>query len=230
MALTNHQAALIAALKSEGSPSSALPVRTNCGTAIGYLMPLTVKRAADPCVIERICHWRDLHKGAFLTVVEPDPENTRRYLEEVSLSDPARILFLVVDLQERLIGNIGFCNVDANGAELDNVVRGESVISPGFMRWVCTTALDFAFAALGISSIYLNVIADNRRAIELYHGLGFAECGYRALARQTIVGGYRLVEAEQGSSEATDLVLIRMELQEPVFRQRNGSVVQSVKS
>jgi hypothetical protein len=94
--MTEHQAALIAALKSD--ESSVLPVRTSRGTEIGHLMPVTVKCSDDPGVIERICRWREQHKGAFLTVAGPAPENTRRYLEDVALPDPARALFLIVDL------------------------------------------------------------------------------------------------------------------------------------
>jgi RimJ/RimL family protein N-acetyltransferase len=228
MALTEQQAARIAAAKSAGS--SALPIRTNRGTAIGHLVPVTAQRAADPGVIERICRWRDLNKGAFLTVVEADLANTRRYLQDISLPDPARILFLIADLQERLIGNIGLRDVDADSAELDNVVRGEPVTSPDFMRGACAAVLDFGFAVLGIGSVHLSVLADNPRAIELYRRLGFAERGRRALVRQAIAGGYRLVDAELETGDATDLVLVRMGLDEAVFRQRFGAAAYSVTS
>jgi len=118
-------------------------------------------------------------------------------------------------------------NFRTGSAELDNVVRGEQATSPGFMRCACTAVLDFAFAALRTRSVYLNVLADNRRAIGLYRKLGFAESGRRPLVRQAIAGGYRLVEAELETGEATDLVLVRMELDEPVFRPRNRSSVKS---
>jgi RimJ/RimL family protein N-acetyltransferase len=212
--MTEHQAALIAALKSDGP---ALPVRTSGGTHIGYLMPITARRAADRGVIERICRWRERHKGAFLTIVAPDPENTRRYLEDLALSGPARILFLIADLQKQPVGNIGLCNVAADSAELDNVVRGEPATLPDFMYWVCVTVLNFAFDELGINSIHVKVLSDNPRAIALYYKLRFVERARRPLARQAFADGYRLVETESGKENAGDPVLVLMELNEPAF-------------
>ena len=62
---------------------------------------------------------------AFLTVFAPTPEKTRNYLNDFSLPDPARMLFLVADCDNRYVGHIGLCNIAADGAEIDNVMRGE---------------------------------------------------------------------------------------------------------
>jgi hypothetical protein len=71
---------------------------------------------------------------AFLTVFDPTPEKTRHYLTAFSRPDPSRIRFLV-ERDNRPVGHIGLCNTAADGAEIDNVMRGEPDAATARRLW-----------------------------------------------------------------------------------------------
>lgn len=197
----------MAALKTAGS-DAPLPVPgTDPPSQIGWLVPVSQRRAQDPEVIQHICRWRSEHRTAFLTVFEPSLETTRSYLTNISLPDPGRILFVITGIDGSFVGCAGLRSVEADSAELDSVLRGEPPPQRGFMRHACAAVLDFAFNALAVSSIYLHVLHDNDQAIGLYRKLGLLEVGRSTLTRQPIEDGYRLVPAPQGTAGT----LIKME-------------------
>src|SRR5690606_11583140 len=98
---------------------------------------------------------------------------TANWLAKVVLPSQDRILFLIIDADEKLIGNVGFANLNDESAELDNVLRAEVSRYPKIAAAAVQSLLAWAFADLGVKSIYLNVFANNDKAVTLYRTLGF---------------------------------------------------------
>jgi RimJ/RimL family protein N-acetyltransferase len=216
MTVTSRQAQAIAALKSSGR-SQALPIREHDGTFVGRLIPVTHGLAGSDEVVAALYRWRKANLMSFLTVFTPTIEKTTSYLVNFSLPDPARILFLVSEPDSRLIGNIGLCNVDRHGAEMDNVIRGEAPTCRDIMTRAQWTLLDWAFSTLGVPLVYLNVLADNARAIRAYQRAGFSIVKHVSLVKEEMDDGYRLVPPASPGSSA-DAQVARMEISSAHFR------------
>ena len=195
----------------EPDQSTSLPISNGRGQAIGSLVPITAQLAQDRDVLSDLCRWRAANMTSFFTVFEPSVEKTQAYLLRLSLPDPGRILFLIQDAAGRRVGNIGLCNVTDEDAELDNVLRGESVGDRSFMRFVQWSLADWVFHTLGLQKIYLNVLADNERAIRSYEHAGFAIVERKPLTRIEIPGGYNLVPATGGEAEDGALALMELD-------------------
>lgn len=211
MALTSPQAQTIAALKNSTDSRSALPIIAH-GDIVGRLVPLSRAKAEIPSVVEALHRWRSVHMKSFLTVFVSDPGRTHDYLTRFSLPDPARILFLIEEGSGRLIGHIGLCSISKDDAEFDNVLRGEPVDHADFMVHAQRTLLGWAFSALDLRLVYLNVLADNSRAVRSYEKVGFKAVSRQSLVRKPIEGGYQLVPEPCTLGEPTSLELLRMEL------------------
>src|SRR5215213_626948 len=130
---SSNQARIVAHLKIAPSLDEPIPVISAELDVVGTLTPITRQLAADESVVDALYRWRARHMASFLTVFLPTREKTRSYLTGFSLADPARILFLVRDRHDRKVGHIGLCNISPSGAEIDNVIRGETVDVPNFM-------------------------------------------------------------------------------------------------
>jgi RimJ/RimL family protein N-acetyltransferase len=199
------------------SRDARIPVWSVHGSTAGHLIPVTEERAQDPAIIDALFRWRKAHMAAFLTVFTPTPDKTRDYLTAFSLPDPGRILFLLADRAGRHVGHIGLCNITAADAEIDNVIRGEAVDTPDFMVRAHEALLRFAFVELGIASAYLNVLADNTRAIRTYRKVGFRAAGTTPLTREERDDGYRLRPAEKPQPNVRLPMLVRMEMARAAF-------------
>jgi hypothetical protein len=146
MTLTADQAEMIAALKS-GRGRRSLPIRTDKDT-LGHLVPVTAQLAGDERVVDVLCRWRGANRSCFLTVFTPSVERTSAYFLDYLLPDPARILFIVHAADSTMVGNIGLCNVARDGAEVDNVIRGEASPLSTIMVDAQRTLLDWSFREL----------------------------------------------------------------------------------
>lgn len=219
---TAEQARIIASLKSGSLPDMSIPIASAEGAAAGFLTPITYRLAEDATIIDALFRWRRSHMRSFLTVFDPTLEKTRNYLTGFSLPDDARILFLVVDSENRRVGHIGLCNIAPDGGEIDNVIRGEPVDVPGFMVCAHEALLRWAFASLDLPSAYLNVLADNMRAIQTYEKVGFRAVRRTPLLREEHEGGYRLRPIPGSSGNGTGPMLIRMEILRDSFYRKQS--------
>ena len=212
MPSTPDQREILSALKSGSVASSPIDVFDDGGKVVGRLVPLTWDSGSDLGLLEDLCRWRSSAKNGFLTVFEPSVEKTRSYLTGFSLPDPDRILYLIEDADGRRVGNIGLCNVTADAAELDNVVRGEVSPVRGFMRLAISSLLKFAFDRLGVSRVYLNVLSNNQSAVDSYLKAGFVTVGRTTLTRIDTADGYRLTPSETDADEPGTPSLVLMEI------------------
>lgn len=216
MAPTPEQARLVADLKC-GALQAPIPILSAQNGVAGSVAPLTHRLAENPAIVDALYRWRRAHVRAFLTVFSPTLEKTRNYLTAFSLPDPARILFLIADCEGRYVGHIGLCNIAAEEAEIDNVLRGEPVDSPDFMVCAHRALLDWVFSRLNIRVAYLNVLADNERGLRTYAKVGFREVARIPLVREEQADGYRLIPGHVPDGARAAATLVRMELVSDAF-------------
>jgi RimJ/RimL family protein N-acetyltransferase len=83
------------------------------------------------------------------------------------------------------VGHLGLFRFDFEdrSVELDNVVRGSEGTAVGVMTDSVNTLIEWGFASLGMETIFLRVLSDNTRAIQLYTRCGFRESMRVPLAR-----------------------------------------------
>lgn len=145
----------------------------------GRIRPITEDILTEETEIELLSNWRAESKEWFATQFDVTTKSTKEWLEKRILPDPHRILFIVETEDHQPIGQVGLCNINEKEktCELDNILRGNRAQFPGWMYHACRTLLTWSFQVLNMKTVYLDVLADNKRAIGLYHKLGFEETG-----------------------------------------------------
>lgn len=128
-----------------------------------YLRPVaTCLKNLDPEDIELLTKWRNKHVKSFLTEFEATNERTRNWLLNQVHSDHGKILFMLVDLEGKRIGQIGlgFINWQKRYGEADAIISGGE--SPrGLMKAALKEALAWAKSELLLSELCVRVRSDN---------------------------------------------------------------------
>jgi RimJ/RimL family protein N-acetyltransferase len=209
---TSGQTEVVAQLKLRpDSRSDCVPVLDSTGCVIGRLKPFNEAMARDADLAADLCRWRENAMTSFLTVFPPSVAATQSYLQGLMLQDPHRILFLIEAAAGERIGNVGLCNLTPGDVELDNVLRGEDAPVPGFMPAVQATLARWVGEILGCSSIYLNVIGSNVRAIRAYERAGFERTGTTPLRREPMAGAAYKLTPCAADAPGRCAELVRME-------------------
>lgn len=130
-------------------------------------------------LIAKLTHWRRRESFWFAQQFNVTIVRTKKWLRNLVIDNPDRVLFAVEDDKGKLYGHLGFYRFRArdNSCELDNVVRGENDI-PGLMTDCVNTLVKWGFKNLGISALYLTTFDDNIRAVNLYK-----RCSFKKVAK-----------------------------------------------
>jgi RimJ/RimL family protein N-acetyltransferase len=149
-----------------------IPILDNRNQYIGKLKPIDIELAQDKNVIEALTKWRQKYMRFFMTQFIATPERTEKWLKEVVLKDNTRLLFLIYDENNKLIGNLGVCNINKQNAELDNVVRGEKEGHKRLIFFSVLTLINWLYIS-DVINIFLRVFNNNLKAVSLYSSIGF---------------------------------------------------------
>lgn len=146
-----------------------------------YLSPIHVEDA------EQYTEWlNDFDVAVNLVLFERiiNVESEKGILEKMSQSgDP---IFAIIDKEnDNLIGNCGLHNVDHidRKAEFGIFIGNKTYWNKGFGTEATNLILDFAFNAINLNNIMLEVYAYNKAAIRVYEKCGFKTIGKRRQAR-----------------------------------------------
>jgi diamine N-acetyltransferase len=84
-----------------------------------------------------------------------------------------------IEYEGQHIGGAGFANIDGRNqsAEVGLLIGNPALWDQGLGREVLQMLLDFGFCQMNLHRIYLQVLAENRRAVHLYETLGFQHEG-----------------------------------------------------
>lgn len=156
-----------------------------------YLRPLTFDyKISLPQIVNVLSSWRRNNPTAGTGTFHVTDERTENWLQKFVLKNENRIIFIIMDLQGRYIGHIGFAEFDYTGkngegktADIDAVLRGEKNILPGIMSDALRTLIYWGKRELKLENIFLDVFSDNLHAIQFYEKNHFEKVKRIALVK-----------------------------------------------
>ena len=151
----------------------AISVKKYDSTAI-KLRVISTKDLNNKNLVNNLTKWRSRESFWFSQQFKVTSARTKKWLGDLVINNPDRILFAVEDNAGKLYGHLGFYRyrTQDNSCELDNVVRGSKDI-PGLMTDCVNCLIKWGFKNLEVSVIYLTTFDDNLRAANLYKRCGF---------------------------------------------------------
>ena len=105
-------------------------------------------------MINKIAKWREKNKKFFFFQKKFTFKDLEFYLETFSIKKKDRILFLVYDKTNKLVGHIGISNLKQHHCYLDNMIRGEDTKEKYLMLAAEETILLWALNSLKCKKIF----------------------------------------------------------------------------
>jgi len=181
---------------------------------VGFLRPISQDLGDErDKYIDLLARWREENWRAYPTVFKVTKHGTEKWVQDQLIDREDRILFMVIDLENQVIGHVGLSNFDFSkrSAEIDNVVRGLPDRSPGIMTLALNALVEWSHSALGLRGLNLRVFLDNRRAIKLYERCGFK--GVRTIPLHKVITDdlTSYEEIPEGKELSVDRVFLLMD-------------------
>ena len=100
-------------------------------------------------------------------------ESCREYIDKAQ-TDPNTVHFTIADENDEYLGTISLKNIDTENKQAEYAVSTrKKAHGTGAALQATRLILRYAFAALGLERVYLNVLAENGRANAFYRKAGF---------------------------------------------------------
>jgi len=146
-------------------------------------------RGAERSDLEKFVEWiNDPEVTAGLTLFLPmSSVDEEKWFDDI-MKRPQAQKPLVIDMKDddgwRLIGNSSFFDFDwvARSAEVGIMIGEKSVWNQGYGTEVMALLLRHGFRTLNLNRVYLQVFAENKRAIRTYEKVGFVHEGRKRQA------------------------------------------------
>lgn len=167
---------IIAQMKGESRTVSmqlALPIVDATGRVIGKLVPLGNWAVAEDSIVECFRSWRDKFMKMFFVRFQTSTESTVKYLRDLAIGRNDRLMFLIQDEDDCLVGHVGVSNVSSEECELDNLIRGVGGGEPRLIYHAEIALLKWCFRMLGVQRVNARVISYNWMAKALHEEVGF---------------------------------------------------------
>ena len=139
------------------------------------LVPVGAWILEDVETVAKMADWRSRARDSFLSQVDSSSDSMLWYLQEYSINDPNRILFLIKK-EDEFLGHLGLSSIVGREAEIDNVMKAQqasrTIDSSQFLK-IFVDFLVWAQEELGVQEFSLQVVSTNVPAIRLYRRAGF---------------------------------------------------------
>lgn len=194
-----------------------IPIRNDKNEIIGWFKPVTMEIAQDEKVLALLAKWRQRYMGSFLTQFTATPQRTKAWLQDSVLQDDTRIFFLILTEDNIAVGNYGICNITEDSAELDNLIRGETIGNRRLIYFAELCLTCWLYDTLGIEDVYLHVLTNNYLTIALHKETGFLEEDVFRLTKTESGGELRYVVGEACEPIGRELGYMRMKMDKAWF-------------
>jgi RimJ/RimL family protein N-acetyltransferase len=155
-----------------GAIDFSLAIKSDKDNVLGVLYPITIKHLESDEVIQNITEWRNQNKSSFLTEFTATNERTKNWLQNIVYKTQGQLLFLLYE-DKKLIGHLGFKNLNEKEALLDNAVKGCKTINASIMVDAHKVIAKWLFDEAKIDQLYGYVLTDNIPAIMMNRSIGF---------------------------------------------------------
>lgn len=140
-------------------------------------------------------HDKEIQKAFKKDMSKMCLEDTQKFCRESGIpkeiKDGTCIHFAIVDEQDEYLGTISLKNFDLSSGNAEYAISvRKKVQGKGVAVKATELLLEKAFKEYGLHKVYLNVLADNKRAIRMYEKCGFVYEGVFKEHVRTIEGKY----------------------------------------
>lgn len=152
--------------------------------------------------INLLLDWRQKNWNWFDTKFQGNYDRTKNWVEEQILSNPKRILFLII-FDGKKVGHIGLDLHDQenNSIYITDVLRGVKGFAPGLMEYTIKLYIRWIFDYFKNSTIKLRVFSDAYKAINCYERCGLLTVDSVPLKREITEDGWKWVEKKIKSDD-----------------------------
>ena len=138
------------------------------GEVVAHLIPVGEWILSRTKVLMSIAEWRNKYMRFYLTQFDADLENATNYIQSKIHPNSSAIFFMIADEDYKILGHIGFSNINSNSAELDNILLGEASPVRNLMQDIENQSINWIHDFLGLEKIFLKVLSYNFLAIDLH--------------------------------------------------------------
>jgi RimJ/RimL family protein N-acetyltransferase len=143
------------------------------GQIVAHLIPVGEWILDRTKVLMSIAEWRNKYMRFYLTQFDADLGNATSYIKSKIHSNSSAIFFMIADQGYKIVGHIGFSNIDSTTAELDNILLGDAVPIRNLMQDIENQSIKWIHDFLGLEKVSLKVLSFNFLAIDLHEICGF---------------------------------------------------------
>ena len=208
---------VVSSLKNNTSEKFSIAIKDNNDKAIGSLVLVQKRDANNPIILDALTRWRKKYMKYFLTQFNASTNRTKSWLENIVIPSSDRLLFLILNEDNNLIGNFGIADILFDRCELDNLIRGEKGGHPKLIYFSELSLLKWLFLEKKVKRVNLHVFANNLPTIKLHKSVGFVEIGRRKLERVQSKDGDVSFEETQSFSEDNSIEYLELMLESNDF-------------
>jgi diamine N-acetyltransferase len=141
------------------------------------MITLRKLKLRDTCGMLEWMHDEELMRNFRFNGTQITKESAELFIEYAQ-NDDVNKHYAIVSEEDEYLGTISLKNIDfkSKNAEYAIAMR-KKAIGTGAALEATKQILDTAFHELGFEKVYLNVLANNKRAIRFYEKLGFVKEG-----------------------------------------------------
>jgi len=190
--------------------NTIVDIQDEQGVKIGTLEPINESFSGNTQITQWLMEWRNNALYAYLDRTPVTYEGTGRRLDKAIIKNDLRLLFFVKNLEWDFIGHIWLYSFDedSESCEIDNVLRWIKKW-PGIMTNSLVSLIKFAYEKMKIKNLYLRVLSNNTRAIELYRKESFIDEKKIPLLLENIAWYNRFSEASEWNTN-TEVCFLKM--------------------
>ena len=208
---------VVSSLKNNTSEKFSIAIKDNNDKAIGSLVLVQKRDANNPIILDALTRWRKKYMKYFLTQFNASTNRTKSWLENIVIPSSDRLLFLILNEDNNLIGNFGIADILFDRCELDNLIRGEKGGHPKLIYFSELSLLKWLFLEKNVKRVNLHVFANNLPTIPLHKSVGFVEIGRRKLERVQSKDGAVSFDETQIFSEGNSIEYLELMLESNDF-------------
>ena len=134
----------------------------------------TVLQRMAPAHLLQTQRWlQDERLRSQIDCLAPPTEEENKQYWEKCWRDPTREDYVVLDGNDKHIGNCGLCSIDKKRGKCEIWIYLGSEQGKGIGSSAVTKLMSKTFDGMGLERVYLRVLASNTSAVRFYEKLGF---------------------------------------------------------